>query len=80
MKTYSIIETQYNLSRVLKEVEAGNVVGITRSKKLVARLFPPLDPEEAQFPDFAARASEVWGKRWTGTSSDARLDETRGDR
>ena len=80
MKTYSIMATQHNLSRVLKEVEAGHEVGITRRKKLVARLLPPTDPEAVEFPDFVARAREVWGGGWTGTPSDKLLADSRGDR
>lgn len=72
--------TQHNLSRVLKEVEAGHEVGITRRKQLVARLLPPLEPEEVELPDFAERAREIWHEGWTGASSDDLLDESRGDR
>jgi antitoxin (DNA-binding transcriptional repressor) of toxin-antitoxin stability system len=32
MKLVSIMEAQHNLARVLREVEAGHVVGITRRK------------------------------------------------
>ena len=80
MKTFSIMEVQHNLARVLREVEAGHVVGITRRKKLVARLMPPEVEEPVEFPDFEGRAREVWGEEWTGRGSDELLDETRGDR
>lgn len=78
MKQFSIMETQHNLSRVLREVEAGHEVQITRRKKVVARLLPPSKPETVEFPDFAARARAVWGGSWEGTSSDELLDESRG--
>ena len=74
------METQHNLARVLREVEAGYEVGITRRNKLVARLLPPEQPSEIEWPDFVARARGVWGEDWTGTSSDDLLDESRGDR
>ncbi|CAN5447970.1 hypothetical protein BH20VER3_BH20VER3_22060 [soil metagenome] len=48
-KQFSIMETQHNLSKVLREVEAGHEVQITRRKKVVARLLPPLDSEAASF-------------------------------
>lgn len=79
-KTYSIMESQHNLARVVREVEAGYEVRITRRKKLVARLVPPEEDDRVEFPDFAARARRVWGERWHGSSSDALLDEGRGER
>lgn len=80
MKTFSIMETQHNLASVLREVEAGGEVGITRRRKLVARILPVEGSQETTFPDFAARAQEVWGKTLAATSSDELLDETRGNR
>jgi antitoxin (DNA-binding transcriptional repressor) of toxin-antitoxin stability system len=80
MKQFSIMETQHNLARVLREVEAGQEVQITRRKKVVARLLPPLKSEEIRFPDFGARARRSWGDRWKGASSDELLDKSRGDR
>ncbi len=74
------METQHNLSKVLREVEAGQEVQITRRKKVVARLLPPQNAETVTFPDFATRARETWGGRWKGASSDELLDESRGDR
>jgi antitoxin (DNA-binding transcriptional repressor) of toxin-antitoxin stability system len=80
MKQFSIMETQHNLSKVLREVEAGQEVQITRRKKVVARLLPPLKSAAVRFPDFAARAHRTWSGRWKGASSDDLLDESRGDR
>lgn len=74
------METQHNLSKVLREVEAGHEVQITRRKKVVARLLPPRDSEAVEFPDFAGRADRVWGGKWQGASSNELLDESRGDR
>lgn len=74
------METQHNLAKVLREVEAGREVGITRRNRLVARLVPPEGPVEIELPDFVARASEVWDGDWTGSSSERLLDETRGER
>lgn len=80
MKTFSIMETQHNLSRVLREVAAGHEVGITRRNKLVARLLPPAEQMPVEFPDFVARARTVWKNGWTGASSAELVDQTRGDR
>lgn len=80
MKTFSIMEAQHNLSRVLREVAAGHAVGITRRKKLVARLVPPEDEPEVEGPDFMTRAAGVWGNGWRGASSDDLLNAGRGER
>jgi antitoxin (DNA-binding transcriptional repressor) of toxin-antitoxin stability system len=80
MKTFSVMETQHNLARVLREVEAGREVGITRRRKLVARILPPVEPPPVEFPAFTARARKVWGKAWQGSSSGDLLDESRGSR
>jgi len=80
MKTFSIMETQHNLARVLREVEAGHEVGITRRNQLVARLLPPAEPVEVVLPDFVGRARRGWGGAWEGSSSDDLLDESRGEK
>jgi prevent-host-death family protein len=80
MKTFSIMEAQHNLARVLREVEAGHEVGITRRNQLVARLLPPAGQSEVELPDFVGRARKVWGGAWEGGSSDDLLDESRGER
>jgi antitoxin (DNA-binding transcriptional repressor) of toxin-antitoxin stability system len=69
MKTFSIMETQHNLALVLREVAAGHEVGITRHKKLVARLLPPAVPTAIELPDFVARARNVWHAGWRGTGT-----------
>jgi len=80
MKTHSIMETQHNLATILREVDAGYTVQITRRKKIVAVLQPPPDEAEVTFPDFAERARRTWRGSWKGCSSDALLDESRGAR
>jgi antitoxin (DNA-binding transcriptional repressor) of toxin-antitoxin stability system len=78
MKTFTIMETQHNLAKVLREIEAGREVQITRRRKVVARILPPETPPEVTFPPFVARARGVWGEKWTGAGSDELLDESRG--
>jgi len=72
------METQHHLSRVLQVVEAGQSVGITCRKELVAKIVPV--QAKVEFSDFAARARRVWGKSWQGAPSETLLDEARGDR
>ena len=80
MKTFSIMEAQRHLSRVLREVAAGHEVGITRRKKLVARLVPPEEEPAVEWPDFVARAGGVWRDGWRGVSTDVLVGEGRGER
>lgn len=79
-KTYSIMQSQHNLAQVVREVEAGYEVGITRRKTLVARMLAPEEDDRVEFPDFAARARKIWGTGWQGSSSQDLVDEGRGDR
>jgi prevent-host-death family protein len=79
-KSYSIMASQHNLSKVLREVAAGYQVEITRRKVPVARLTAIEDEGRIVLPDFAARARGVWGSAWKGRSSSALLQESRGDR
>jgi antitoxin (DNA-binding transcriptional repressor) of toxin-antitoxin stability system len=78
MRTFSIMETQHNLSQVLRVVESGQKVGITRRKHLVAQIVPV--QEAVEFPDFVERARMAWSGRWKGIASEALLDESRGER
>ncbi|MCH8528934.1 MAG: hypothetical protein LAT79_17575 [Kiritimatiellae bacterium] len=39
----------------------------------------PVKTETIRFPDFYKRARKIWGKTWTGTSTDALIRETRGE-
>ncbi len=80
MKTVPIMEAQHNLARILRRVELGEELAITRRKKIVARLCPVPAVTELVFPDFKARARATWKTGWTGSSSDDLLTETRGER
>ncbi|MEW6752108.1 MAG: type II toxin-antitoxin system prevent-host-death family antitoxin [Candidatus Latescibacterota bacterium] len=79
-RSYSIMQSQHNLAQVVREVEAGYEVQITRRKRPVARLVPPEEDDRVEFPDFAARARRIWGGRWQGRSTDELVDEQRGAR
>lgn len=78
MKTVSIMHAQHNLAAILHEVESGKELAITRRKKIVARLLPPVDSGSVEFPDFAARAGEIWKKGWNGKGTSELVDESRG--
>ena len=80
MRIFSITEVRVDFERLLREVEAGHEVGISRNQKLVARLLPPERKQRIQFPDFGQRARHIWRGATHGTSSDDLLYEARGDR
>ncbi len=80
MKTFSVMEAQHNLAVLLREVEAGRELTITRRRKPVARLSPVPAHEPVVFPDFAARARETWRGPWRGASALELVEETRGER
>ena len=80
MKTYSIMEAQHNLTVLLREVEAGRELTITRRRKPVARLAPVPVQGPVEFPDFAARARQSWRGSWRGAGSQELVDESRGER
>ena len=80
MKKVSIMEAQHNLSKVLKQVEEGHGVYVTRRKKVVAKIVSPESGNDVQFPDFEQRARRTWGGPWSGSSSEDLLNESRGDR
>jgi antitoxin (DNA-binding transcriptional repressor) of toxin-antitoxin stability system len=73
------MEAQHNLAGLIREVEAGQELVITRRKKVVAKLSPLASESEVVFPDFEARARATWKQGWHGTSSDALLSDARGE-
>ncbi len=78
---FSIMETQHNFSRVIRALEAGHEVVVTRRRREVARLLlPARKPGPVKFPEFERRAREIWGRRQAGTASEALLEEARGER
>ena len=75
------MQAQHNLARILRELEGGGEMVITRRRKPVARLLPiAAGDAETIFPDFKARARSTWRGAWRGAGSDALVDESRGAR
>ena len=74
------MHAQHNLSRLLREVELGEEILITRRKEVVAKISPPPTLDQIQFPDFLARGKRTWGEGWKGSSTDQLLNEGRGER
>ena len=81
MKTANIRNVQHNLREVLRWVEQGHEVRITRRNRTVARLLPAQDaPQAMEWPDFLARANRIWGKRPRGKGVSRLIIEAREER
>ena len=74
------MQSQHNLAQVIRDVEAGYEVSITRRRKPVARVVAPEEDDRVSLPDFGARAGAIWGDTWRGAGSDELLHDSRGER
>ncbi len=59
MKKASVGEAQHHLSRILKYVDQGEEVLLTRRNQVVARIVPPRN-DNPELPDFTRRAREIF--------------------
>jgi antitoxin (DNA-binding transcriptional repressor) of toxin-antitoxin stability system len=64
MKTISVRGLQQNIKRVIDSVEHGQIVEVTRRRRVVARLTPvhPIG-KRVRWPDLEKRAHAVFGDR-----------------
>jgi prevent-host-death family protein len=77
----SVRELQQNLKSVLERVEGGEIVEVTKHRRLVARLLPPEPTEQpCAWPDLEARTREVFGRRRISMAGSAAVAAGRGDR
>jgi len=62
MKTTTVREVQHNLSKILRWIEDGEEVVITRRSRIVANLVPSMrESAKPEWPDFAGRMRSIWG-------------------
>lgn len=81
MKEYSIRHVQHHLADVLKAVERGEKVRITRRGKVVAQLGPPEPaPSTLRWPDSIARLKYVAELMSDGNPASRIIDEDRQER
>lgn len=85
MKTATIREAQHNFSALLRLVQRGEEVEILSRKTPVARIVPSkpstVTPGSIDWSDHVQRLKKLWkGKMASGTTTDAILDELRGER
>jgi prevent-host-death family protein len=80
MRRATVRETQHNLPKILRAVDAGEIVEITRRNRVVARLVPAAPRPAHGLPDFVARAREIWGGRSARKPISELVLETRNER
>lgn len=80
MKTASVRKVQHHLSEVLRWVEHGQEVSITRRNRIIARMVPAGINKPIEWPDFLGRAKAIWGDRPKGAPASRIIIEQRADR
>ena len=63
MKTTTVREVRHAFPKVLRWVQEGETVNVTRRGRVVVQMIPPAaqKPRKVQMPDFAARARAYCG-------------------
>jgi antitoxin (DNA-binding transcriptional repressor) of toxin-antitoxin stability system len=85
MRTVTVREAQHNFAALVRHVQRGEEVEVVRRKIAVARLIPPPAAADLSRPvdwsELPARLKRIWRGRFaTGASTDAILDDLRGER
>ena len=76
----TVRELQKDLRRVLARVERGQTLQVTRRRRPVAQLAPPLQATVEPWPDLEARARRVLGDRVVAPSPSELVSTERGER
>ena len=81
MKKATIREVQHNLRKVLRWIEDGEGVVITRRNRIVAKLVPSsLQERKTEWPDFTARIQSIWGSAPSGKPASRIIIDERDER
>lgn len=64
MKTAAVRDLRYHFSQIEAQLERGEEIEIRKRKRVIARLVP-VPPKLHAYPDFGARAREIFGDRVT---------------
>lgn len=77
MKKASVREIQHHFSDVLRHIEEGEEVYITKRNKIVAKIVPQSDTQNgpAEYPDFVGRAKNICGDSRRKALSDTIIEE-----
>jgi antitoxin (DNA-binding transcriptional repressor) of toxin-antitoxin stability system len=79
MKTVSVRDLRYDFKKVERMLSQGNVVEITKRRKVVAHL-TPVPSERPPLPDFLARLKEIYGDKVLEVSGADLISADREDR
>jgi len=74
MKTFSVGEVQKNFAGVLRNINAGEEIVITKRGKPVAKISAMGPRHRIEWPDFYKRAIDLKGKSLSDTVIDSRKD------
>jgi antitoxin (DNA-binding transcriptional repressor) of toxin-antitoxin stability system len=81
MKTTTVRDVQHNLRKILQWIEDGEVVTVTRHKRVVANIVPSTPAvRRTAWPDFAGRLTDIWGKGPKGKSASKTIIDERNER
>ena len=81
MKTTTVREVQHNLTKILRWIEDGEVVVITRHKRVVAKLVPSAPKDcRPHWPDFTDRIKGIWGNVLVGKPASRIIIDERTER
>jgi prevent-host-death family protein len=81
MKTTTVRDVQHNLSKILRWVEDGEVVVVTRHNRAVANIVPSArQVRPAAWPDFAKRLRAIWGDPPPGKAASRIIIDERNER
>ena len=79
MKTVSVRELQQDIKRVIDQVEHGQVVEVTRRRRVVARLTPVRQSaKRVRWPDLDERARAVFGDKLIEPHASEQVSADRG--
>jgi antitoxin (DNA-binding transcriptional repressor) of toxin-antitoxin stability system len=59
----SVRDLRYRFSKIEDLLGEGHEIEITKRKRVIARLVPPLAPAKSKRPDFLARLKKIYGKK-----------------
>ena len=81
MKSVNVRSLQHHLGKYLHQVEAGEVLEVTRRNKVIARIVPQNDPSVVvPWPDLQARLGQVFPDGPVANSASKQVYADRGER
>lgn len=78
MKSASIRDLRYAFTRIERLLRQGEVVQITKRRRVIARLVPETPESQAPIPDFLKRLRSIYGNKSLGVSGAKLIAKDRG--